>query len=116
MHRTHGVPRTHPKLQHQGTMKFHDATRGHCANVAWKEAWRRWPRGRCARAIIRDTSHRTNSSSGVLPRDVRRELTERFGDDIDALCDFLVQEEKRHEDRLVNRAPRASETVRSEKT
>ena len=26
-------------------------------------------------------------------RAVRHELAERFGDDIDALCDFLVQEE-----------------------
>ncbi len=46
-------------------------------------------------------------------RNVRRELTERFGDDIDALCDFLVQEEKKHEDRLVTRRPKAPEFVRN---
>lgn len=46
-------------------------------------------------------------------RNVRRELAERFGDDIDALCDFLVQEEKKHEDRLVTRRPKAPEFVRS---
>jgi hypothetical protein len=47
-------------------------------------------------------------------RAVRRELTERFGDDIDALCDFLVQQEKEHEERLVNRRPKAPELVRSD--
>ena len=47
-------------------------------------------------------------------RSVRRELTERFGDDINALCDFLVQQEKEHEDRLVNRRPKAPELVRSD--
>lgn len=46
-------------------------------------------------------------------RAVRRELTERFGDDIDALCDFLVQQEKQHEDRLVNRRPKVPEFVRT---
>lgn len=46
-------------------------------------------------------------------RAVRRELTERFGDDIDALCDFLAQQEKQHEDRLVNRPPKAPESVRT---
>jgi DNA-binding ferritin-like protein (Dps family) len=40
-------------------------------------------------------------------RAVRRELAERFGDDVDALCDFLAQQEKQHENRLVNRAPKA---------
>jgi hypothetical protein len=40
-------------------------------------------------------------------RAVRRELAERFGDDVDALCDFLTQHEKQHENRLVNRAPKA---------
>jgi hypothetical protein len=44
-------------------------------------------------------------------RAVRRELAERFGDDVDALCDFLVQQEKQHEDRLVNRAPKAPQFV-----
>jgi hypothetical protein len=45
-------------------------------------------------------------------RAVRRELADRFGDDIDALCDFLAQEEQQHADRLVNRAPRTPEFVR----
>lgn len=47
-------------------------------------------------------------------RAVRRELTERFGDDIDALCDFLAQQQKQHEDRLVNRPPKAPEFVRTD--
>ena len=47
-------------------------------------------------------------------RAVRRELTERFGDDIDALCDFLVAQEKQHEHRLVNRSPKPPEFVRTE--
>jgi hypothetical protein len=45
-------------------------------------------------------------------RAVRRELAERFGDDIDALCDFLVQQEQQHEERLVNRAPREPQYAR----
>lgn len=40
-------------------------------------------------------------------RAVRRELAERFSDDVDALCDFLAQQEKQHENRLVNRPPKA---------
>ena len=43
-------------------------------------------------------------------RAVRRELTERFGDDVNALCDFLAEREKQHEDRLVNRAPKAPQS------
>ena len=39
-------------------------------------------------------------------RAVRRELSERFGDDINALCDFLAEQERTHEDRLVNRPPK----------
>lgn len=39
-------------------------------------------------------------------RAVRHELAERFGDDIDALCDFLVQEEQQHAERLVTRTPK----------
>ncbi|HEX7154020.1 MAG TPA: hypothetical protein VF618_21210 [Thermoanaerobaculia bacterium] len=35
-------------------------------------------------------------------RAVRRELSERFGGDVDALCDFLASLEKQHEDRLIN--------------
>jgi hypothetical protein len=45
-------------------------------------------------------------------RAVRRELAERFGDDVNALCDFLAQQEKQHEDRLVSRAPKAPQAVR----
>jgi DNA-binding ferritin-like protein (Dps family) len=45
-------------------------------------------------------------------RAVRRELTERFGDDVDALCDFLVQEEKQHESRLVNYTPNKPQYAR----
>jgi hypothetical protein len=44
-------------------------------------------------------------------RATRRELTERFGEDIDALCDFLAQEEQKHPDRLVNRAPKPPQQV-----
>lgn len=40
-------------------------------------------------------------------RAVRRELAERFGDDINALCDFLVEREQEHKDRLVNYPPKA---------
>jgi hypothetical protein len=40
-------------------------------------------------------------------RAVRRELSERFGDDINALCDFLAEKEREHEKRLVNRPARA---------
>ena len=45
-------------------------------------------------------------------RSVRRELTERFGDDINALCDFLAQQEWQHEARLVNHPPKPPEYVR----
>lgn len=46
-------------------------------------------------------------------RAVRRELSERFGDDIDALCDFLVEQEHAHKDRLVNHPPKAPQFVSS---
>ena len=46
-------------------------------------------------------------------RAVRRELAERFGDDVNALCDFLAQQERQHEDRLVNRPPKAPQYVRA---
>jgi len=39
-------------------------------------------------------------------RSVRRELTEQFGDDINALCDFLAERERAHPERLVNRPPK----------
>jgi len=42
-------------------------------------------------------------------RAIRRELAERFGDNINALCDFLAEKEKQHETRLVNRPPKAPE-------
>jgi len=45
-------------------------------------------------------------------RAVRRELAERFGNDVNALCDFLAKEEEQHEDRLVNRPPNAPQHVR----
>jgi hypothetical protein len=38
-------------------------------------------------------------------RAVREELSRRFGGDIDALCDFLAEKEREHEQRLVNRPP-----------
>ena len=40
-------------------------------------------------------------------RAVRQELSERFGNDVEALCDFLAEKEREHEDRLVNRPPKA---------
>ncbi|HEV7242717.1 MAG TPA: hypothetical protein VGQ36_26045 [Thermoanaerobaculia bacterium] len=46
-------------------------------------------------------------------RAVRRDLTKRFGDDIDALCDFLAREERQHEQRLVNRPAKAPQSVRT---
>jgi rubrerythrin len=45
-------------------------------------------------------------------RAVRRELSERFGDDINVLCDFLADEEKKHADRLVTRPPQRPQIVR----
>lgn len=45
-------------------------------------------------------------------RAIRRELSEQFGDDVNALCDFLAEREKEHADRLVNLPPRAPEFVR----
>lgn len=40
-------------------------------------------------------------------RAVRQELAEHFGNDVNALCDFLAKEEEQHKDRLVNRPPKA---------
>lgn len=45
-------------------------------------------------------------------RAVRQELAERFGDDIDALCDFLVREEQQHAERLVTRTPKEPQRAR----
>jgi hypothetical protein len=44
-------------------------------------------------------------------REVRRELTERFGDDVNALCDFLAEQELQHADRLVNLPPKRPQVV-----
>ena len=44
-------------------------------------------------------------------RAVRRELSERFGDDINALCDFLARQEQQHAERLVNRPSRTPQEV-----
>ena len=44
-------------------------------------------------------------------RAVRRELSEQFGNDIDALCDFLVAREGEHEERLVNQPPKAPQRL-----
>jgi hypothetical protein len=46
-------------------------------------------------------------------RAVRRELSERFGDDVNALCDFLEQQEQQHVGRLVNRSPKDPQYVRA---
>jgi len=46
-------------------------------------------------------------------RAVRRELSERFGEDINALCDFLAQQEQQHAERLVNRPPKAPQYIRA---
>lgn len=45
-------------------------------------------------------------------RAVRRELSARFGEDIDALCDFLVDKEKEHDALLVNDPPKAPASQR----
>jgi hypothetical protein len=44
-------------------------------------------------------------------RQVRRELSERFGDDINALCDFLAAMEAQHPERLVNYPPEPAHLV-----
>jgi hypothetical protein len=44
-------------------------------------------------------------------RAVRQELSDRFGDDMNALCDFLAARESQHEERLVNRSPKAPQAV-----
>jgi hypothetical protein len=46
-------------------------------------------------------------------RTVRRELSDRFGNSIDALCDFLAEQEKQHEERLVNRLPNLPQSART---
>lgn len=44
-------------------------------------------------------------------RAVRRELAERFGDDVGALCDFLIERETEHQALLVNHPPKPSQYV-----
>lgn len=44
-------------------------------------------------------------------RAVRRELSERFGSDVDTLCDFLAELEREHSNRLVNLPPKAPQLV-----
>jgi hypothetical protein len=44
-------------------------------------------------------------------RQIRREVQERFGSDVDALCDFLSHREAEHSERLVNRPARDPEHV-----
>jgi hypothetical protein len=46
-------------------------------------------------------------------RAIRRELTERFGGDIDALCDFLAARESEHQELLVNRPAKSAHVVGS---
>ena len=49
-------------------------------------------------------------------RSIRNELTERFGNDVNALCDFLAQQEKQHEQRLVNYSPKSPQYARKAET
>ncbi len=44
-------------------------------------------------------------------RAVRNELADRFGSDINALCDFLAEREQENEERLVNYEPKAPSVV-----
>ena len=48
-------------------------------------------------------------------RAVRRELAERFGSDINGLCDFLAEREKEHKERLVNYEPRLPHALARDK-
>jgi hypothetical protein len=59
-----------------------------------------------------DDAMNTHSDSIVAEtRAIRQELASRFGSDIQALCDFLVEKEGEHKDRLVNYAPKAPQVV-----
>jgi len=49
-------------------------------------------------------------------RAVRRELAARFGDDINALCDFLVEREHEPKEWLVNYPPRSPHVVNGVRT
>jgi hypothetical protein len=44
-------------------------------------------------------------------RAVREELAERFGNDVNALCDFLVERENEHKEWLVNYEPRPPDVI-----
>ena len=46
-------------------------------------------------------------------RAIRNELAERFGNDVNALCDFLTTREAEHEELLVNRPPKAPHPMTS---
>lgn len=48
-------------------------------------------------------------------RAVRSELTARFGSDINALCDFLVEREQEHKDRLVNYQPKPPHAINGDR-
>jgi len=44
-------------------------------------------------------------------RAIRNELSEQFGNDINALCEFLTDREREHPQRLVNYPPKPPEVV-----
>jgi hypothetical protein len=44
-------------------------------------------------------------------RVIRRELSDRFGNDINALCDFLAERELNHKHLLVNHPPKPPEAI-----
>jgi hypothetical protein len=44
-------------------------------------------------------------------RAIRNELSDRFGNDINALCEFLASREREHPQRLVNYPPKPAEVV-----
>jgi hypothetical protein len=54
-----------------------------------------------------------NSNDPIVAeiRAVRRELASRFGNDINALCDFLAEREIQHKERLVNYEPRPARVL-----
>jgi hypothetical protein len=54
-----------------------------------------------------DTMNELDDPIVAETRAIRRELTSRFGSDLDALCDFLAERESEHQERLVNYEPRA---------
>jgi len=59
-----------------------------------------------------DDEMKTSEDSVVAEtRAIRQELAERFGDDIDALCDFLALREAEHQELLVNRPPKSPHII-----